>query len=154
VTSVNWASLTCSPALTAALTEDAFRRLLGVLGLGSGVGLPVGDAPAGGVGSAEAVGSAEGAGSGLLLAEGVGVGLGDGHRIGTGMTQPGWVTAAAGSLAGPVSSTRPRPSEGGPARRGRGRCWPASRPGPGVQPKLSEAPVTPSSMPNTPPMPM
>ena len=196
---MNWASLTSSPAVAAALTDEAFRTLRGAprLAVGSGVGLPVGDGPADGAGLA--VGLAEGAGLGLPLGEGVG--LGDGHRMGTGMTQPGlvaaagWAAAAArpGSIRaarasgmtaraslrftvstsprglpptrllppaplarpapallsppGRLSSTRPRPSDGDPGRRGRGRCWPASRPGPGVHPKLSEAPVTPSSMP-------
>ncbi len=64
--------------------------------------LPVGDALADGAGLAEPVGSGEGFGDGLLLAGGPG--LGDGHRIGTGMTQPGWLAAAGcaalGRLAG------------------------------------------------------
>ena len=44
-------------------------------------------------------------------------------------------------------SRRPRLPDGALARVPRGRCCPAGWPGPGVQPKLSEAPVTPSSMP-------
>jgi hypothetical protein len=89
---VNWASLTSRPAPAVALTEEAFRPLGDLPGLadGSGVGLPVGDAPGEGSGAAEPVRPAEGVG--LLLGEGVG--LGDGHRMGTGMTQPGRLAAA------------------------------------------------------------